>query len=118
MLDTSGNATLQGGNGSFTVNGTGVQILSSLGLLIQAVSNATIKAGSNASIQSGANASVLAGGNASLQASGLTTVKGSTVALNDDGQPIARLGDQVVVGGFDCPCFGTITTGSSTVLGG
>lgn len=56
--------------------------------------------------------SIVSPGSITVQASGSLSLKGSLIKLNDNGRPLARVGDQVLTGNS----VGTITSGSPTVL--
>ena len=67
---------------------------------------------SSVSIVSPGSVSIVTPGSITLQASGLLSLRGALINMNNNGRPVARIGDQVMVG----INAGVITSGSTTVL--
>lgn len=104
-----GSVTIEA-NGTLAVNCTDATVTASGTVTATAGGDATITATGNATI-SGADVSVTASGTANVEGQ-TVNVKGSAVNLGgESGQPVARLGDAVTVGGVQ----GTITAGSAIV---
>lgn len=62
---------------------------------------------------SAASVTIVSPGGLTVQASGPLTLKAPQIKLNDNGKPIARVGDHVTVGALS----GVIASGSPTLLG-